>query len=102
MATSPTAGGLSNVPPREIAMTDLLAHQHHADDHRAHELYHYFQPDNPALLTQPSYGSHCSPVVQTIQGDAQKCSPNIVLTAIAQLAAMKLGCQRAIIRYVQP
>jgi hypothetical protein len=31
---------------------------------------------------------------------SRKASPNLVLTALVQLAAIKLGVQRAIIRYI--
>lgn len=61
-------------------------------DRRARELYHYFQPDNPALL--PPSEAHAAPSASTV-----KSSPNLVLTALTQLAAVKLGVQRAIIRY---
>lgn len=78
-------------------MTDTHSSQLHVDDRRAHELYQYFQPDNPAILSRnPSYTAPGS----SNQSHGSLCSPNIVLTAIAQLAAMKLGVQRAIIRYL--
>lgn len=69
--------------------------EEHEADRRARELFHYFQPDNPALLpasqgTDP-HGSTCA---------YARASPNLVLTALAQLAAVKVGVQRAIIRYV--
>ena len=64
-------------------------------DHRARELYHYFQPDNPALLPT----GHCA--LESIKSPSVvKASPNLVLTALAQLAAVKLQAQRAIIRYL--
>lgn len=63
-------------------------------DLRARELFHYFQPDNPALvpMVQHTNRSCETPTVQ-------KESPNLVLTALAQLAALKLGVQRCVIRY---
>jgi hypothetical protein len=62
----------------------------HDNDRRARELFNYFQPDNPALL--PTCVSKFSlPQI--------KASPNLVLTSLTQLAALKLGVQRAIIRY---
>lgn len=61
-------------------------------DRRARELYHYFQPDNPALL--PPRDARVTFTASTV-----KSSPNLVLTALTQLAAVKLGVQRAIIRY---
>lgn len=64
-------------------------------DRRARELYHYFQPDNPALLPT----GQCS-TAKSSASFASKTSPNLVLTALTQLAAIKLGAQRAIIRYV--
>ncbi|OQD87849.1 hypothetical protein PENANT_c005G02209 [Penicillium antarcticum] len=60
-------------------------------DRRARELYHYFQPDNPALLPT----DECSTAKSS-----NKVSPNLVLTALAQLAAIKLGAQRAIISLI--
>lgn len=62
----------------------------HDSDRRARELFNYFQPDNPALLPT------CAPTSYPSQA---KASPNLVLTALSQLAAVKLGVQRAIIRY---
>ncbi|KAJ5762319.1 CheY-like superfamily [Penicillium nucicola] len=59
-------------------------------DRRARELYHYFQPDNPALL----------PTDQCATRSLDKVSPNLVLTALSQLAAIKLGAQRAIISLI--
>jgi hypothetical protein len=64
-------------------------------DLRARELFHYFQPDNPALM--PSGQRDNRPCESPT---AEKQSPNLVLTALAQLAALKLGVQRAVIRYV--
>ncbi|KAF3401959.1 Hybrid signal transduction histidine kinase J [Penicillium rolfsii] len=62
-------------------------------DRRARELYHYFQPDNPALLPpRDTRGSFSASTV--------KSSPNLVLTALTQLAAVKLGVQRAIISLI--
>lgn len=68
-------------------------------DRRARELYHYFQPDNPALLPTGKPIGQCTDSSTTLSA---KASPNLVLTALAQLAAMKLGVQRAIIRYIPP
>lgn len=73
---------------------------HHAttyeDDRRARELFHYFQPDNPALLPAgPRDAGLTNPSLSS-----RKASPNLVLTALTQLAAIKLGVQRAIIRYI--
>lgn len=62
-------------------------------DRRARELYHYFQPDNPALL--PPRDSRVTLSTSTV-----KSSPNLVLTALTQLAAVKLGVQRAIISLI--
>lgn len=64
-------------------------------DLRARELFHYFQPDNPALMPPVGQRTNRSCENSTIQ----KTSPNLVLTALAQLAALKLGVQRAVIRY---
>lgn len=63
-------------------------------DLRARELFHYFQPDNPALIPNGQRDRRTceSPTIE-------KQSPNLVLTALAQLAALKLGVQRAVIRY---
>lgn len=66
------------------------------DDRRARELFHYFQPDNPALL--PS--SDRAAGLTDSSSSSKKASPNLVLTALTQLAAIKLGVQRAIIRYI--
>ncbi|KAJ5139686.1 CheY-like superfamily [Penicillium atrosanguineum] len=65
-------------------------------DRRARELYHYFQPDNPALLPSEKSTGRC---IDTSKSPA-KASPNLVLTALAQLAAMRLGVQRAIISLI--
>lgn len=66
------------------------------DDRRARELFHYFQPDNPALLPAgPRDAGSTNP-----PSSPTKASPNLVLTALTQLAAIKLGVQRAIIRYI--
>lgn len=63
-------------------------------DLRARELFHYFQPDNPALMPNGQRDTRsCEP------STVEKQSPNLVLTALAQLAALKLGVQRAVIRY---
>jgi hypothetical protein len=64
-----------------------------AADLRARELFHYFQPDNPALMPT---GPHAT---RSCEYPIQKTSPNLVLTALAQLAALKLGVQRTVIRY---
>ena len=64
-------------------------------DSRARELFHYFQPSNPAMLpmTGPAASKwKFSP--STVKPE----SPNLVLTALAQLAAVKVNAQRAIIR----
>lgn len=66
-------------------------------DRRAGELYHYFQPDNPAMLP-----ARQGAIISTESPSQAKASPNLVLTALAQLAATKLGVQRAIIRYSPP
>ncbi|KXG45518.1 CheY-like superfamily [Penicillium griseofulvum] len=65
-----------------------------AADLRARELFHYFQPDNPALLPA---GPH---VTSSCEYPIQKTSPNLVLTALAQLAALKLGVQRTVISLI--
>ncbi|KAJ0417495.1 hypothetical protein BJY00DRAFT_315790 [Aspergillus carlsbadensis] len=72
----------------------LLQEEHEAD-HRARELFHYFQPDNPALL--PEHSPCDTPGASSNQ---TKSSPNLVLTALAQLAAVKVGVQRAIISLI--
>ncbi|KAL2851713.1 hypothetical protein BJX68DRAFT_254722 [Aspergillus pseudodeflectus] len=72
----------------------LLQEEHEAD-HRARELFHYFQPDNPALL--PDHSPCDTPSASSNQ---TKSSPNLVLTALAQLAAVKVGVQRAIISLI--
>ncbi|KAJ5639483.1 CheY-like superfamily [Penicillium longicatenatum] len=64
-------------------------------DLRARELFHYFQPDNPALM--PSGQRDNRPCESPT---AEKQSPNLVLTALAQLAALKLGVQRAVISLI--
>lgn len=66
------------------------------DDRRARELFHYFQPDNPALLPSGRRAARLTDPSST----SWKASPNLVLTALTQLAAIKLGVQRAIIRYI--
>ncbi|KAJ5646741.1 CheY-like superfamily [Penicillium lividum] len=64
-------------------------------DLRAREMFHYFQPDNPALMPT---GQH--PTRSCEDPITQKSSPNLVLTALAQLAAMKLGVQRTVISLI--
>ncbi|KAJ5466548.1 hypothetical protein N7539_009504 [Penicillium diatomitis] len=78
-------------------MGNLTTDQDRTGDSRARELFHYFQPDNPAML----------PTSQVAACDASsslaannKGSPNLVLTALAQLAAVKLQAQRAIISLI--
>ncbi|KAJ6119389.1 CheY-like superfamily [Penicillium sp. IBT 18751x] len=66
-------------------------------ERRARELYHYFQPDNPALLPTEKSNGKC---IDTSLKPPGKSSPNLVLTALAQLAAMRLGVQRAIISLI--
>ncbi|KAJ5642820.1 CheY-like superfamily [Penicillium lividum] len=64
-------------------------------DLRARELFHYFQPDNPALLpTGHRADRPCE------DPTTKKQSPNLVLTALAQLAALKLGVQRTVISLI--
>ncbi|KAJ5538332.1 CheY-like superfamily [Penicillium frequentans] len=64
-------------------------------DLRARELFHYFQPDNPALMPNGQRDTRsCEP------STVEKQSPNLVLTALAQLAALKLGVQRAVISLI--
>jgi hypothetical protein len=73
-----------------MQLSDNQPQEGHEDDRRARELFNYFQPDNPALL--PTFvPKHGQPQI--------KASPNLVLTSLTQLAAVKLGVQRAIIRY---
>ena len=74
-------------------LPDNQPQEDHDDDRRARELFNYFQPDNPALLPT------CVPKYGQLQ---IKASPNLVLTSLTQLAAVKLGVQRAIIRYWRP
>ncbi|KAJ5295019.1 hypothetical protein PENANT_c037G00730 [Penicillium antarcticum] len=64
-------------------------------DLRARELFHYFQPDNPALMPT---GQHAKRSCEN--PTIQKSSPNLVLTALAQLAALKLGVQRTVISLI--
>ncbi|KAJ5933329.1 CheY-like superfamily [Penicillium verhagenii] len=64
-------------------------------DLRAREMFHYFQPDNPALMPT---GQH--PTRSCDYPATQKSSPNLVLTALAQLAAIKLGVQRTVISLI--
>ncbi|QQK42996.1 CheY-like superfamily [Penicillium digitatum] len=68
---------------------DLLP-ESHDNARRARELFNYFQPDNPALL----------PHISKFSQLPYKASPNLVLTSLAQLAALKLGVQRAIISLI--
>ncbi|KAJ5703244.1 CheY-like superfamily [Penicillium malachiteum] len=65
-------------------------------DYRARELFHYFQPANPAML--PAGEPEGDQDYQ--QPVSKKKSPNMVLTALAQLAAVKLQVQRAIISLI--
>lgn len=70
----------------------------HEDDRRAQELYRYFNPSNPAaqaLNTYPDAGDVQASWSHSV--DEVK-SPNTTLTAFAQLAAIKLNAQRAMIR----
>ncbi|KAK4870065.1 hypothetical protein LT330_005119 [Penicillium expansum] len=62
----------------------------HDNARRARELFNYFQPDNPALL----------PCISKFGQLPIKASPNLVLTSLTQLAALKLGVQRAIISLI--
>ena len=64
-------------------------------DSRARELFHYFQPDNPAMLPTSQIAAAGS---SSLSNTTTRGSPNLVLTALAQLAAVKLQAQRAIIR----
>jgi hypothetical protein len=80
----------------EASASPASLQEEHEADHRARELFHYFQPDNPALL--PDHSPCDTPGASSNQ---KKTSPNLVLTALAQLAAVKLGVQRAIIRFVE-
>jgi len=68
---------------------------HKQDKQRARELYKYFQPNDPALLSggwQQTDITRASP--------EKLSSPNITLTAYAQYIAIRLNAQRALIRYV--
>lgn len=84
------------------------------DDRRFRELYRYFQPANPAALLYPQYvppgeEDPARPVSDNVE-DANislasvpsaptgPVSPNTTLTSFAQLAALRLNAQRAIIR----
>ncbi|KAJ5436903.1 CheY-like superfamily [Penicillium cf. griseofulvum] len=66
-----------------------------AADLRARELFHYFQSDNPALMP---VGQHAT--LSCEYPTIKKTSPNLVLTALAQLAALKLGVQRTVISLI--
>ena len=59
------------------------------DGRRARELYRYFQPNQPA-----------GPAAFTLQHENGHgpSSPNVTLTAYAQLVALRLNSQRAIVR----
>ncbi|KAL2829817.1 hypothetical protein BJY01DRAFT_261164 [Aspergillus pseudoustus] len=72
-----------------------LQHEEHEADRRARELFHYFQPDNPALLPSNATRDPHRAIKNQV-----KSSPNLVLTALAQLAAVKVGVQRAIISLI--
>ncbi|KAL3449848.1 two-component sensor protein histidine protein kinase [Aspergillus insuetus] len=80
----------------EASASPASLQEEHEADHRARELFHYFQPDNPALL--PDH-SPCD-TADASSSNQTKSSPNLVLTALAQLAAVKLGVQRAIISLI--
>ncbi|EPS35025.1 hypothetical protein PDE_09990 [Penicillium oxalicum 114-2] len=66
-------------------------------DSRARELFHYFQPDNPAMLPTSQIAAAGS---SSLSNTTTRGSPNLVLTALAQLAAVKLQAQRAIISLI--
>lgn len=87
------------------------------DDRRFRELYRYFQPANPAALLYPQYvppgeedpARPVSDPTITVEDPSialaslpaaptGPVSPNTTLTSFAQLAALRLNAQRAIIR----
>lgn len=86
------------------------------DDRRFRELYRYFQPSNPAALPYPGLLPHgeedpinssTDPVegasavlFSTTKTSSGPSSSNATLTSFAQLAAVRLNAQRAIIRLV--
>jgi hypothetical protein len=92
----------------------------HEADRQTREVYRYFQPANPAALNATwSSGEHSatsvgvssitnstnlvdSVVDEEVPGttsidDSPLYSPNTTLTSLAQLAALRLNAQRAII-----
>ncbi|RAL08742.1 hybrid sensor histidine kinase/response regulator [Aspergillus homomorphus CBS 101889] len=79
----------------DLASPASSQQEEHEADRRARELFHYFQPDNPALL--PATASTDPLSSPCVLGGT---SPNLVLTALTQLAAVKVGVQRAIISLI--
>ena len=92
----------------------------HEADRQTREIYRYFQPENPAVLNATwSAGEHSvtsigvfsierSPdfVDSAVDNEASETasiddsplySPNTTLTSLAQLAALRLNAQRAVI-----
>lgn len=81
---------------------DSRQSEDHIDDCRARELYRYFQPTNPAALNSTCLPFGEEPSAAAVAGDGNGLSsPNTTLTSLAQLAALRLNVQRAIIRYLQ-
>ncbi|KAL1859108.1 hypothetical protein Plec18170_002223 [Paecilomyces lecythidis] len=77
----------------------------HPDERRVRELYRYFQPSNPAALNEGceiypddlvTEATAAASVLVDAVGD--RSSPNATLTSLAQLAALRLNAQRALIR----
>lgn len=88
----------------------------HRDDRRSRELYRYFQPSNPAALPYTTIVPHgeegtlvsSTDTTATVEGatavlasipktPSGPSSPNATLTSFAQLAAVQLNTQRALI-----
>ncbi|KAJ9226499.1 hypothetical protein DTO169C6_1227 [Paecilomyces variotii] len=79
----------------------------HPDERRVRELYRYFQPSNPAALNEGceiypddlvTEATAAASVLVDSLGD--RSSPNATLTSLAQLAALRLNAQRALISVV--
>jgi hypothetical protein len=85
----------------------------HRDDRRLRELYRYFQPNNPTALPYPGIypNGETEPIFPCTDSNAAidgasavlasthgSSSSNPTLTSFAQLAALQLNAQQAIIR----
>ena len=83
---------------RIVTMTVAQSAFTKADITREHELYRYFQPpNNPA--TSPEVASrNLSRFAQNTLSANAASSPDTTLTALAQLCALRLNAQRAMIR----